>query len=201
MMIGLVLLVVVLIIVCGGAFILFQSTNQPAPPPTATPTADPSIPTAREAYPPAIDMIRDQDPGAELASAAGAWTPTIVLPDLVDGRTGWTFHFYLPAKNQMAWVTVGRDREVRLARVEDWETPPTLLDDEAWQVDSPQAIQIALGSACQATLDDAPDAEVQARLSLDVSNGALIWQIRVFPAADPNAACSARIDATSGTVR
>src|SRR5574341_561286 len=197
-LIGIILLVVGLIAVCAIAVILFLSSQPPQPQAQAPAGAPPdlAVPTAREAYPPAVELIRQEDAGAELASAAGAWTPVIASGNLENGRTGWTFHFYLPATNRMAWVTVGRDLSARVVKIEDWETPPALLDDQSWRVDSPQAVAEALDT-CRPTLDANANAEVEARLSLAAANRALIWEIHVSAPDNDNANCGVRVDATT----
>ena len=43
-------------------------------PTTPPPAAATGQPTAREAYVPAVELIRQRDPGARLSSAAAAWT-------------------------------------------------------------------------------------------------------------------------------
>src|SRR5574341_1905569 len=87
-LIGIILLAVGLIAVCAIAVILFLSSQPPQQ--TQTPAGAPpdlAVPTAREAYPPAVELIRQEDAGAELASAAGAWTPVIAPGNLENGRT------------------------------------------------------------------------------------------------------------------
>ena len=167
--------------------------------PTATPlaTPDPDVLTAREAYVAAIEVIRDADPGAVLASAAGAWTPNIVAPNVIGGRTGWTFHFFLPSTSEMAWVLVDRGGGARIDDVQDWETTPSLIDDQGWQVDSGEAVLRAF-DRCDITTVPA-EMSLDARLSLAASAGSALWRISVdAPGASP---CVVRIDATTGAVR
>ncbi len=167
----------------------------------ATPVwTDTSIPTAREAYPPAVEVIRQTDPAAELASGVGAWTPIVNAVQLESGRTGWTFHFYLPTSHQMATVIVDRTNGARVAEVKPWETPPTLLSDQGWQVDSPQAVGRLL-EACRTTFESQADSQVQARLSTAADHRTLVWHLRVFSPADPLAVCEVNLDATTGLLR
>ncbi len=198
-LIGVLVGLVILLVICGAAIFVVTSVLRL---PTAAPgsEADVAVPTAREAYPPAVEVIRAEDPGALLASGAGAWTPVINTANLSAGRTGWTFHFYLPASNRMAWVVVDRERTARITRIDEWETRPDLLDDQAWQVDSAQAVQIAL-QTCQSALDAHPDAVVEARLSMAASNRALVWLVSVTPPASPELACQVSVDATTGRPR
>jgi hypothetical protein len=161
------------------------------------PQVDFSVPTAREAYVPAVNLIRQQDPLAALASGAGAWTPVISADQLNAGRTGWTFHFYLPTLGQMATVVVDRGGVAHIVEVKPWETPPDLLQDQGWQIDSPQAISQMI-AGCQDMLNAQPDAQVEARLSTAASNRRLVWQVKVFSPENPLALCEVRLDATTG---
>lgn len=157
------------------------------------------IPTAREAYPSAIEVARQQDTGARLVSAAGAWTPVIDRAYLSAGRTGWTFHFYLPSAGQMLSVVVDRAGSARATELLGWETPPELLDDQGWAIDSSIGITDFLGE-CQGVLNNQPDGWVEARLSLAGSNARLVWQFQVL---DPQNTilCEVALDATTGQRR
>jgi hypothetical protein len=185
-------------VLCIGGYLLITTASRQVE--ATPPPPDRSVPTAREAYPPAVEAIRAEDPGALLASSAGVWTPVIDAASLGEGRTSWTFHFYLPSSNRMAWVVVARDGAARIVRADSWETPPDLLDDQGWQVDSAQAMQTAL-QTCQATLDTHPDSVVEARLSMAASNRALVWRITVTPPGNPDLACAVAVDATTGQFR
>src|SRR5687768_14456486 len=109
------------------------------------------VPTAREGYPPAIGAARTEDPAAELMSAVGAWTPSIFLDNLEAGRTSWTYHFYLPSTQSILWVTVVREAIASVVKTEAWETPPALIDHQSWQIDSAEAMTVAM-ETCQAVL-------------------------------------------------
>jgi len=200
--IGIVIIAVALLLLCGALYIFtggFGFNRPQGAAATPPPQPDLDIPTAREAYPAAVKLIREQDPGAELASAAGAWTPNIKIDNLNTGRTGWTFHFYLPISNTFAWVTVDRGGTVHLNQTIEWQTPPTLINDQGWQIDSAEAVSTAVQS-CGAAIESDPEATVEARLSLAASNRALLWRITVkpFPSAQP---CVVNIDATTGGIK
>ena len=145
-------------------------------------------------------VLRQEDPGALLASGTGVWHPNIDRVQLKAGRTGWTFHFYLPASNEMATVIVSRGGTARLSETVAWETPPDLLDDQRWQFDSSDALADMLG-VCNDALTSLPDAYVEAKLSTAVSNLTLLWQIDVISQQNPEANCGVNIDATTGIVR
>lgn len=172
-----------------------------SPPPAETPPA-PSydIPTAREAYVPAVEVAREWDLGAELASGAGAWTPVIDPSRLASGRTGWSFHFYFPSRQEMATIIVDQAEDAWLADTQPWETPPKLREDQDWQIDSPEAMRLLL-EGCQATLDAYPNAEVHLRLSTAAENRRLLWLGQVVPPDDPEATCRVEVDAKTGQVR
>jgi hypothetical protein len=158
------------------------------------------IPTAREAYVPAVTLIREKDPGAQLASATGVWTPVIDRAALNNGRTGWTFAFYLPATSQMALVIVDRVTEPRIANSQTWANPPQLMDDQNWQIDSGGAGMNAFVQTCSGMLDAQPDSQVQATLTTAAENRWLLWQYQIL-APDGTASCQVSVDASSGQVR
>jgi hypothetical protein len=166
----------------------------------APPTVSLDIPTAREAYVPAVEAIRERDVGAQLAVASGAWTPAIDSAELEAGRTGWTFHFYLPASGEMAAVVVDQGGRAYITGVEAWETPPELLDDSLWEVDSPQAMTDLLAS-CQSVLDENETAGVLLRLSAAAEQRRLLWQTQVVLIDDGQVICEVNVDATTGQVR
>ena len=176
-----------------------------ASPTTPSPAAAPGQPTAREAYVPAVELIRQRDPGARLSSAAAAWTPVIDRAALEAGRGGWTFFFYLPGTQEtapaMAAVVVDQPGEARLAQAIPWETPPTLLSDQGWQADSPQAIAL-LPEACKGLPERDPGAQAAMRLSADASLGGLVWEVQITPGPQGlQEGCEVKVDATTGQVR
>ncbi len=174
----------------GGA-----AATPPPPPP------DFEVPTAREAYVPAVEAIRAVDPLAELAAGAGVWTPFINRVQLEAGRTGWTFFFYLPNYGEMAQVVVDRGKVAHVVNRVSWQTPPSLLSDQGWLVDSPQAISRLL-EVCRETLNEAgQDARVEVWLSTADEHRTLLWQARVVPLGAPQEACEARVDAVTGALR
>ncbi len=161
---------------------------------------DYTVLTAREAYVPAVEAIRARDPGARLASGAGVWYPNIDMVYLSAGRTGWTFHFYLPATSEMAEVVVDRGGVARITSVIPWETPPDLLEDTRWQIDSPVALN-TLVTSCADQFRAAPDTQVEARLTVARSAVAPTWQMRARSIGNPLNVCEVSIDAISGVVR
>jgi hypothetical protein len=203
-LIGIVIIVVAVLLLCGAVVFYLNANRQPAEEtlPTSTPAPQPDvdIPTAREAYPDAVEAARARDAGAELASAAGAWSPIIKADNLNAGRTGWTYHFYLPSERKMLWIAADRGGGVRIVQEQDWETPPQLIDDQGWQIDSAEAMALGM-ETCQSALDADPNATVEARLALAASARALIWHIRVIPTDPDGDTCTVRIDATTGTIR
>jgi hypothetical protein len=198
-LIVIVLGVILLAVVCVAVYLLFFQGDRSGVV-QSIPQPELDIPTAREAYVAAVDVVRQTDQGAQLASGVGAWTPTIAQNNLDAGRTGWTFHFYMPTTSTIAWVVVSRGGGARVTRVDDWETPPSLLDDQSWQIDSGQAVLTAM-QTCQPTLDAHPDATIEARLSLAAANRALVWRISVTPADPGVSPCVVSMDATTGSAR
>ena len=176
----------------GAAVMAFQPVTASGP--TEYITYD--VQTAREAYPPAVALIRQEDPAAELVSAAGAWTPNVSKGYVSAGRTGWTFHFYLPSREQMVAVIVDRNGRAYIAEKLAWTTPPQSLSDQGWTQDSPIATY-AFMQKCQSALSGHPEAAVEARLSLAPENQRLLWQVWLL---DPNqqSLCEFMLDASTG---
>lgn len=172
-----------------------QTDQAPAAP------VDYEIPTAREAYVPAVEAIRAIDPQAVLMEGVGVWTPVITTTQLNAGRTGWTFYFYLPDTGEMAQVIVDRGKVARVAGRQPWDTPPDLISDQGWRIDSPEAVRF-LQENCQAAFDAAgTDAHVLAQLSAAAGNRTLMWNVRVDSAADTEIACPVTVDAIIGVLR
>jgi hypothetical protein len=158
------------------------------------------IPTAREAYVPAVTLIRQQDAGAVLVTAAGAWTPVINRAEMEAGRTGWTFYFYLPSTGEMAAVVANRiGADPRILEVQSWLTPPDVMDDQRWEIDSGWGMSKFLPE-CQSVLNSQSDSEVQAYLSMAAGNRQMLWQYQVL-APDQNVLCSVNVDASTGQIK
>lgn len=182
-----------------GIFVLRPSAaSVNAAEPAAVP--DYAVKSAREAYPAAVELIRIQDPGAVLASAVALWTPGTPAINLQSGRSGWTFHFYLPATAEMATVVVDREGIARVETRSTWAEEPQLLDDTRWQLDSPPVMSLYL-DRCEKELAGVDDAAVEARLTTALSAGQILWQVSFTSEADPTAACSITVDALTGLVR
>jgi len=174
---------------------------KPTPPPVvAAPQADFAEPTAREAYVPAVELIRQTDPGATLSSGAGVWSAHLNTVQLDAGRTGWTFFFFLPDTGEMARVVVDRDGVARLADRQPWETPPDVLEDQRWMVDSPAAV-VKLLESCAEVVQGQPDASVRARLTMAAENRTILWQMSAQSEADPLTTCDVNVDAITGVIR
>lgn len=197
---GLLAFVITLVagLLCGFTVIVPQLAVPASP--VAGPTPDYSIPTAREAYVTAVEAIRAEEPGARLASAAGAWTPPTSSAQVSTGRTGWTFSFYLPSSNEMVNVVVNRAGAAEIGTAEAWAAVPGLLEDQRWRADSSVAAAV-FAETCGAALNDSPDASVEARLSTAEELIAPMWHVVLRNPGEPLAACEVRVDATTGTVR
>jgi hypothetical protein len=189
---GLGVVVVLGAVVLVGAFFL-----APKGPTAPQPTVSPDIPTAREAYIPAVTAIREKDGGAVLMAAMGAWTPVVNRAELGAGRTGWTFYFYLPSSAQMAAVVVNRGGGARISEVKAWGTVPDALDELNWQIDSGASIN-KFTEKCLGSLNS--DASVLATFSTARENNSLMW---IYQAVNWDGAvlCEAKVDAQSGAAR
>jgi hypothetical protein len=186
------------LMVLGGIVVVAAFLLRPtSPAPVGSVSFD--IPTAREAYPAAVAMARAEDVGAQLASAAGAWTPNIDMAELAAGRTGWTFYFYLPATKQMLAVVADRATGARIASRQPWASQPDLLDEQGWLKDSPIGMADFL-QKCQGDLNAQSDRQVIARLSTATENRTLVWAYQVL-SPDQQVVCQAQFDARTGLVR
>lgn len=200
---GRTIVVFLLTFAVGLAFVML--VIMPALQPPSLPTMqlaipDYSQPTAREAYIPAVETIREQYPLAALAEAAGTWTPEIDTVQLEAGRTSWTYFFYLPSRQQMATVIVDADGLAWIDSIDTWPEQPSLLDDQRWNTDSP-IVTNALLSHCEDTLGEQPDSQVEMRLSTAAANRTLLWQATVSSLQAPDATCTVTVDASTGILR
>lgn len=166
----------------------------------AGPAPDYSIPTAREAYVPALELARESDLRAELMSAAAVWSPPFNDSLLSAARSAWTYFFYLPSSETMMTVEVGPEGEAVVAAMEDWANPPTVLDDSRWRADSPAAMA-PLVEACASALEETPGAFVELRLSTAEVNRTVLWKGRVFTAGEAEPLCEVTVDAVTGVPR
>jgi hypothetical protein len=179
---------------------LLRPTQAPSTGAAPPPQANFSDPTAREAYVPAVELIRQTDPGAVLTSGAGIWSAQVNTVQLNAGRTGWTFFFYLPETKEMARVVVDNGGVVRLADQQPWKTPPDVLEDQRWMVDSPAAV-LKLVENCGEVIQGQPDASVRARLTMAAENRTILWQMSAQSEGDPLTTCEVSVDAVTGVIR
>jgi hypothetical protein len=168
-----------------------------APPPLEATPQGFTVPTAREAYPPALERARERDPRAELASAVGVWTPGTPFSQVQSGRTGWTFHFFLPGERAMVSIVANTSQQAELTGERAWLSDPALLDDQFWQLDS-SIVGNRFAETCSEAWQANPDARVEFRLSTAATNGRLQWAATLTEG--QNDLCSVRVDATSGRV-
>jgi hypothetical protein len=192
-----------LIPILTGTIMVLTACISPAPVPVEPQAAaqpDFTIPTAREAYIPAIDLARQNDVRAELVSAAGAWTPLFLVEQIASGRTGWTFHFYLPGEQEMISIVVGKEGIAQITKRVPWVIPVLALDDQGWFIDSPEIAE-TLVENCGDLKDGATNLKVEARLSLAASEGRMIWLIRVTSLDEVELFCELSMDATTGQLR
>ena len=184
----------VFLVILGGIMLAAAFIFRPPSTPAVVPTVSYNVPTAREAYPAAVDLIRAQDVGAELVSAQGIWTPNIDMALLMSGRTGWTFFFYLPAKGVLASVITDTSTGARIASVKPWQTPPNVNDERSWVADSSIGMDLFI-QKCGGEIHD--NREVLVTMSTARELGTLLWQRQVITP-DENVVCEADTDARTG---
>jgi len=187
----------VVLVVVAGLILLAVLVFRPATT-TTTETVSFDIPTALDGYPAAITIARQNDPAAILVSAAGAWAPNISRAALRAGRTGWTYYIYLPATRQMAAIVVDRaGGNARIASTQKWDTPPDVLDDTTWAIDSWQGMTAFL-QKCEGALNESGDRSAQAWLSTAKEGGGrLAWRYTII-APDETIICQIAVDAQTG---
>lgn len=186
--------------VCAMIVLPLLRPSSVSPPAVSQPQPDFAEPTAREAYVPAVELIRQTDPGAVLTSGAGVWSAYVNTVQMDAGRTGWTFFFYLPGAQEMARVVVDRENVARLEARQSWETPPDVLEDQRWMVDSPSAVA-KLQETCGEVIEQQADASIRARLTMAAENRTILWQMSVQSESDPLATCEVTVDAVTGVIR
>jgi hypothetical protein len=203
--------VAVFILAFGAALVCAMTVVVPrllAAPELAPPRAadraggspDAEAPTARQAYVPAVELIRETDPAAQLATAVGAWTPTVDRAALRAGRTGWTFYFYLPDSGEMGQVVVNRDLEAHLLETQPWAAAPELLTDQRWRTDSPDAAGPLL-DVCGDALAGTEGASATIRLTTAAENRTLLWYGQVTAPDEVDPVCEVTVDALTGLPR
>ncbi|NDJ51563.1 MAG: hypothetical protein GYB68_00590 [Chloroflexi bacterium] len=195
------LLVIALFVIAG---ILVARARQAAvtpPPIEQTPRVSFDILTAREAYPEALEIARQVEAGAQLVSAASAWTPVINLEQLRAGRSGWTFHFYLPSRAELATVVVDLGGEVSMVETQLWDSLPLLIEDDGWALDSSQVMP-RFFDQCGSLVETLPEPLVEARLSAAANLGRLHWRVTLIEVDNPSTVlCELNVDATTGQER
>jgi len=191
---GLLALMAVACLAVIAVLVFSQSAARPSEPVPV------DIPSARDGYPDALKIARQNDLQAVLVSIAGAWTPNISHAALAEGRTGWTYYIFLPATQQMAAIVVDRAGSARIASTQKWQTPPDVLDDQTWAIDSGQGM-VPFLQKCDSAISATSGSQVQAWLTTaKTQGGRLAWRYTVM-ASDESVVCEVAVDAQTGQVK
>jgi hypothetical protein len=188
---------VALILIWSTALAACQGT---APP---TPTVDPGLSTARDAYRAAANAAVSWKSDARLVSVSASWHAP--QPDvLARGKSSWAFFFASPAPQPggqtatyIVSVAEGRAEGVRESIMPGEFRQLAFLD---WKVDSPKALELFLNNGGLDFLRRYQNADVQARLYMPTEGNVPLWSVT---AVDREAKVSSvvRVDATTGALR
>ena len=192
-----------------AAVVIVISLTPPSTPrseaaPEAAATA--SAPTALEAYPAARDAALQWADDAQLAGAAGAWTPPINTGVMTTGRTSWSFFFYSRSLGGMATVVAteqGGQIDAQFISSMAFPTETALLSDVGWVIDSNEVVRMLLENGGTAFMSGREDqVAVNLRLSTAASNGRILWIASALHGSDPSlASLVVEVDATTGEVQ
>ena len=161
-------------------FAVLQPTTQPVSPgggvPQATFTLVAGEQTARNLQAAAQAQVTRWQADAQLFTVAATWEQAD-LSRLAEPAT-WTYRFYSPALRRFYFVTVQPDGEATgISHSERVRTPPPVINPDAWQVDSPQALNIWLNRGGAAMLQAIPGIQVVAQLQASSPNNSLMWAV------------------------
>ena len=174
-------------VVALGLALLVLSLYRPSQPPreredvgaglsvtTDLPSSLAEGPTARQAYPPAMDVARSWQADGHLAVVSAHWRPR-------QGRwpteVTWMFQFYSPAARRLAVVVVEGGR-ARLLREAVSPYPLPSFSETDWQVDSLAALDAwwSAGGATFLSIHSEVDLMAQLR-PLEGGGGQPMWTV------------------------
>jgi len=201
------LLALVMAVAIAAVVIVISLTPSSTPRREAPPeAASTSAPTALEAYPAARDAALQWADDAQLAGAAGAWTPPINTGVMTTGRTSWSFFFYSRSLGGMATVVAteqGGQIDAQFISSMAFPTETALLSDVGWVIDSNEVVRMLLENGGTAFMSGREDqVAVNLRLSTAASNGRILWIASALHGSDPSlASLVVEVDATTGEVQ
>lgn len=132
--------------------------------------------TARTLFPLAQQAAQAWAGDVLFVSASATWEQSSVatLAQPVD----WVYRFYSPGQQRMILVLVSPAKQVvvqpHLAKVKHEQR---LVVPQAWQVDSPAALQVWLNQEGWGWLEQHPEATVSVKLTQDLTTQSPVWLI------------------------
>jgi|YNPBryBLVA2012_1023415.scaffolds.fasta_scaffold01489_3 hypothetical protein len=171
-----------------------QSPGQAYPPAVAVSSLDlgTGIP-ARQAYARAVEVARNWQADAELALVSAYWRAR-------QGGwsgSGWAFQFFSPASGRLAIVLV-EPQEARLLRESPCPYPMLTFTADAWQVDSPAAVQTWLAQGGSQFLARPEEVDLALTLRVESAGEPPVWTIT---GVGGDQVWTVQVDGTSGEYR
>jgi hypothetical protein len=173
-----------------------KSARVPRPVPTYTVVY--TQVTARGLFPSAEATALAWRPDAQPVSLTATWRGTAV--NIVGAPVDWTFRFYSPSRQHYYFVTIAPEGQIQgIEHARQVDLPPPLIPNDAWRVDSVEALATWLDYGGGAMLGAKPGIEVSAQLNVPTPGGDPAWAVVGF---DPgsNDYLTVMIDADNGEV-
>ncbi len=133
-----------------------------------------ALTTGQEAYRLALPKAQAWHDDVVVTGVEAVWRQP-ASPELLRGKTNWVLYFYSPSAHQTRTLSVV-GKTVQINQTNDTDTAPKFIDNNTWQVDSPQAIQTFLQNGGQTFLNSYPHANIHIQLH-QAENGGAEWRI------------------------
>jgi hypothetical protein len=198
-------LVVLLLIVLGLAIMLWTQPRGGEPPafadrPAAIAPATPVFvgKTAQTAFAQAEARAQEWQADAMLLRADATWPPGLLIGDVLDGASSWSFVFYSPSQGAIRQVTV-IEESVTLLAERNYQPPQPLQATSDWTVDSNTAVQYFMTNGGQEFMRQVGSTVLTMSLRMDKPDGRIIWSVSSV-ATDSARGLIIDIDARTGDV-
>ncbi len=201
---GVVLLKALVLFVLGMLVLLSACTvGSRSQSPASESPREPTVSTAKGAYPLAERVARKWKLDAELRSVRSTWqNPTPA--QLREGKVSWAFYFVSPSSTRggkvsgyIVSVSGGEAEGVREGQFAATAKSLIFVD---WKVDSPQALKVFLDNGGQDFLASHAQADIHAILQTAEGAESPIWEMTALDR-QTKATMSLQVDASSGTAR
>jgi hypothetical protein len=178
-------------LICGAAawFLASRSPGQTGfgvaastPSPVPTYTVQFVEVTARRLYPAAETLARSWEADVQLVGANASWSGTAL--NLIGDPTDWSFRFYSPSRQRLYLAGVANNGQAAGApHFQKESSPPSAIDLDKWEVDSPEALARWLDYGGGELLSRDPGVDVTIQLGVDPASGGVAWIITAFDSA------------------